>query len=90
MVEFEWDEAKRLSNVEKHGLDFEDAKAMFDGRAFVSLISARNDETRFVTTAELDGLLYTVIWTDRSKAIRIISMRRARDAEEREYRAVHG
>ena len=28
---FEWDEAKRLANIEKHGIDFDDANEMFDG-----------------------------------------------------------
>ena len=28
-MDFEWDEAKRLSNILKHGIDFADAIAMF-------------------------------------------------------------
>jgi uncharacterized DUF497 family protein len=27
----EWDEAKRLENIRRRGLDFEDADLMFDG-----------------------------------------------------------
>lgn len=29
---FEWDEAKRLANIQKHGIDFADVIEMFDGR----------------------------------------------------------
>ncbi|MDP8909407.1 MAG: BrnT family toxin [Chloroflexota bacterium] len=29
--EFEWDAAKRLSNLGKHGIDFLRARAVFDG-----------------------------------------------------------
>jgi uncharacterized DUF497 family protein len=29
---FEWDEAKRRSNVQKHRLDFLDVAEVFDGR----------------------------------------------------------
>jgi len=35
-MEFEWDEAKRLSNLEKHRIDFADVEAIFDGRPVVT------------------------------------------------------
>lgn len=28
-MDFEWDEEKRLANIEKHGIDFVDAVAIF-------------------------------------------------------------
>jgi uncharacterized DUF497 family protein len=90
MIEFEWDEAKRLSNIEKHEVDFEDAAAFFDGRAHVVVASSRNDEPRFAMTTQFNDRLYTVIWTPREGRIRIISIRRAWSAEERAYRQVHG
>ena len=31
VMEYEWDEAKRLSNLRKHGVDFIDIPAVFDG-----------------------------------------------------------
>lgn len=88
--EFEWDEDKRLSNLEKHGVDFLRIRVLFDGRPSVSSISIRNEEPRFTTIGELEQRLYTVIWTERQSAIRLISARRASDAEKREYREVHG
>ncbi len=36
MVKFEWDEDKNESNVEKHGLDFEDASEVFDSPMLVA------------------------------------------------------
>ncbi len=30
-MEFEWDEAKRQSNIEKHGIDFAEAVAIYEG-----------------------------------------------------------
>ena len=33
LMEFTWDEHKRLSNVAKHGLDFEDAHGVFTDEA---------------------------------------------------------
>jgi uncharacterized protein len=50
----------------------------------------RHDEDRVVSIAEIDGKIYTVVWTWRLENRRIISFRRARDAEERAYRNAHG
>ena len=86
---FEWDEAKREINLFKHGVDFRRMRAIFDGRPIVTEESDRDGEERLKTTGELNGRLFTVVWTPRENAIRIISARRARHGEERAYRAVH-
>lgn len=88
-MEFEWDEAKRISNIRKHSLDFQEATELFDGRSKVEAKSAYAHEERFKTTGLLDGELVTVIWTKRAERIRIISARRARDGERRAYRALY-
>jgi uncharacterized protein len=88
-MEFEWDEAKSQSNLEKHGIDFNQSEAMFDGRATVTFPANSVGEARSATTGEIDELLYTAIWTRRGDAIRIISVRRARDAERRKYRSAY-
>ena len=88
-MEFEWDEAKRLSNIEKHGIDFEDATALFDDHSVVERQSAFVHEERFTTTGRLKSELITVIWTRRAERIRIISATRARDGERRAYRALY-
>jgi uncharacterized DUF497 family protein len=41
------------------------------------------------TTCYTDGKSYTVVWTWRDDARRIISFRRARHGEERAYRQAH-
>jgi len=33
---FTWDEAKRLANLRKHGIDFRDAEAIFRGNTFTA------------------------------------------------------
>lgn len=88
--EFEWDEGKRLSNLQKHGVDFDRARSLFDGRATVTGRSVVSVEIRFLTTGKLDDSFVTVVWTRRAGAIRLISARSARDAEKRAYRSVHG
>ena len=87
---FEWDEDKRLTNLAKHGLDFVAVWLVFDGRATITAPSVRSVEARYVTTALIGGKFYTVIWTWRDEARRIISFRRARHGEERAYRQSHG
>jgi uncharacterized DUF497 family protein len=60
---FEWDEAKRATNLVKHNLDFLDVDLLFDGRPSVTASSVYPSEERHVTTAPIDGKYYTVIWT---------------------------
>jgi uncharacterized DUF497 family protein len=49
-MKFEWDENKRLVNLRKHGIDFADARKVFESER-VNFIDDRFDyvELRFVT-----------------------------------------
>jgi hypothetical protein len=88
---FEWDEAKRRSNIEKHGIDFQRAQLVFDSRPRLDIESPRLGEDRLLSIAILNGRLVAVIWVWRGDDVhRIISVRRARGAEERQYRQVFG
>ena len=89
-MEFEWDEAKHQQNLVKYGIDFVDVEELFDGRPVLTRSSHRCGEERFATTGKLKGRFLTVIWTTRGVSIRLISARRARDAEQREYRSLYG
>lgn len=87
---FEWDEIKRLRNIETRGLDFLRACLAFDGRNISTVRSKHPDEERFVSTVLFeDRKFYSVVWTWRGHAQRIISFRRARHGEERAYRQIH-
>jgi uncharacterized DUF497 family protein len=85
LVLFEWDDDKRLSNLAKHRLDFQRATELFDGRLVVEAKTDHPFEVRFKTTGLLDGVFVTAVWTRRDNAIRLISVRRAHDDEERKY-----
>ena len=90
-MRFEWDEAKRLSNIGKHDIDFRDAVEVFDGRRRLDIESQRPGEHRTLSVAFLLDRFVTVTWTLRDDdLIRIISVRRARHAKERQYRHIHG
>jgi uncharacterized DUF497 family protein len=88
-MRFEWDERKRQANLVKHGLDFRRAVQVFDRPSF-TYPSPRQDEERWVTVGEAHGRLVAVVWTWRSGAIRVISIRRARREERRAHRELHG
>ncbi len=53
-MEFEWDEKKRQSNLLKHDIDFLRMKLLFDGRPVAVTTSRHPNESRFLTTAEID------------------------------------
>jgi uncharacterized DUF497 family protein len=82
---FEWNERKNGLNLAKHGIDFEDATAIFYGPVLVRR-SDRNNEERWIALGSLDGKLIAVVFARRADVIRIISARRARKNEEAEYR----
>lgn len=87
---FEWDENKRAANLEKHGLDLIDAASLFDGRPVVTYPSPREEEVRFVTVGIGTEVFVAAVWTERMDAIRLISLRKARDAERKAYRSRFG
>lgn len=83
-VGFEWDESKSEANLAKHGIDFEDAIEIFDGPILLRR-SDRNNEERWVAIGSLRKRSLALIFTRRGNMIRIISARRARKSEERDY-----
>ena len=86
-MEFEWDKAKSQKCFAECGFDFAFAARVFDGR-FVAFEDARRlyGETRKNAIGLIEGLLYTVTFTDRAGACRIISARRASKQERRIWR----
>ena len=85
-MRFIWDEAKRESNLRKHGLDFADAHRVFDG-IVVQQPDTRfhYDEHRHIAVGMLDALVVIVVHVEADETIRIISMRRATRNETNFY-----
>ncbi|MBF8285533.1 MAG: hypothetical protein HW378_4448 [Anaerolineales bacterium] len=85
-MKFEWSETKRLANLKKHGIDFADVPAMFDGDVF-TIQDERFDygETRYITFGLLKFRVIVVAHTDENNIIRIISARKATKDEEKRY-----
>lgn len=89
-MEFEWDENKREANLAKHKLDLLDGVYVFDGRNFYTYPSPRDGEERFVSVACVHDVIIALVWIERVNAVRLISLRRARDEEKRAYHARFG
>ncbi|MDA8253839.1 MAG: BrnT family toxin [Rhodospirillales bacterium] len=89
-MEFEWHEAKRLANIEKHGIDFLDADIVFGGPHLIGPARAVAGEARWMAVGMLDDVYVTVIFTRRGNTIRLISMRSARREERERHQTLFG
>lgn len=86
-MEFEWDEAKNRSNLEKHGVDFADAAAVFADPLHLTMPDDRFSygEQRYIIIGSVDERMHVVVYTVRDEVIRIISARKANMRERSRY-----
>ncbi len=77
-----FDPAKRERVLRERGLDFRQAKEVFDG-PHLTRPDDRLDygELRYISAGKLNSRIVVIVWTPRGKARRIISMRKANDRE---------
>lgn len=79
-LRFEWDEVKAVTNAGKHGVSFEEAASVFlDPLAYTFDDPDHSiGEQRLLTFGlSQSGRLLAVVHTERDRAIRIISARKA-------------
>ena len=82
-MRFSWDERKRRLNLKEHGLDFVDAPRVFEGPTFTFEDDRfAYDEQRFVTLGLLAGIAVSIVHTETSSQIHLISFRKATRDEE--------
>ncbi|HUZ91365.1 MAG TPA: BrnT family toxin [Methylocella sp.] len=89
-MEFEFDEDKRLKNIEKHGIDFLAAKILFDDQHLRMPAKTVDGEQRWLAIGTIDDVYVTAVFAMRGSVIRIISTRRARNDERKKYQEVFG
>ena len=72
-MNFEWDENKNCTNIEKHGLAFHDAQFAFadEKRLILEDIDHSQDEQRYFCIGKINGEIATVRFTFRGNKIRI-------------------
>ena len=82
-MRFSWDERKRRLNLKEHGLDFVDAPRVFEGPTFTFQDDRfAYDDQRFVTLGFLAGMVVSLVHTESSSRIHVISFRKATRNEE--------
>ena len=85
---FEWDAEKAFTNLERHGISFEEASTVFGDPLGRIVDDPRHSvgERRFVLMGRSDQQrLLTVLFTERREVVRIISTRLATRRERRDY-----
>jgi len=84
-MDFEYDPRKSASNKVKHGIDFDEAQALWQDQNLLIVGSRSVDEPRFVAIGRIGTRCWTTVFTIREENIRIISVRRARPEEIERY-----
>ena len=84
-MEFEYDPTKIQANKEKHGIDFDKAQVLWLDEDRVEFPARSETEERRALIALKDAKVWVAFYTMREATIRIISVRRARENEEKTY-----
>ena len=87
---FEWDPKKDAINRKKHGISFEDAKAVFYDEFAILFDDPDHsaDEDRFLIIGEIESEQNCIVshcYRSNDNVIRIISARKATKSEQRIY-----
>ena len=94
MIKFEWNTAKALINIKKHGVSFDEAKSVFFDEFAVQFFDQENstNEDRFLMLGmsnETNLLLVCHCERDDGNTIRVISARKATKNESKNYQRGH-
>jgi uncharacterized DUF497 family protein len=87
-MRFEWNEAKRRSNLRDHGIDFASVeKEKIFAAETVTRLDDRFEygEIRFLTFGLLKGEVVSISHTETDEVVRLISVRKASKNEEDIY-----
>ena len=91
-IHFEWDQAKAISNLRKHGVSFEEASEVFRDPLAITLYDRKHshEEERWITLGQVGGRRIVVAihtWKESENTIlvRIISARQATAHEAKTY-----
>lgn len=89
-MKYEWSSSKNTSNMKKHALNFEDVHLVFQGATITFMDGRKNyGKIRYITLGKLLGRVVVIAHTQREHAVRIISMRKANEKEQKIYQERH-
>ena len=87
-MDYEWDPAKSETNLNKHGISFDEARYIFDGPT-LTRIDDREDygEQRYISLGSISREeTFVVVHTEPENRVRLISARKANRIERKVYR----
>lgn len=85
-MNIEYDPEKRNKTLTERGLDFAHAASVFAGKHFTAEDTRQlYSEPRYITVGKLKERIVILVWTPRSNARRIISMRKANEREQAKF-----
>jgi uncharacterized DUF497 family protein len=87
-LEFEWDKDKAALNKKKHKITFEEAATVFGdplAAVFDDPVHSQEEHREILIGHSARNRLLIISFTERGKAIRIISARRANQQERKDY-----
>ena len=87
-VEFEWDDEKAESNLEKHGVTFEEGATIFNDPLIVTIPDPAHSiiEERYISLGiSIQTRLLLVVHAELGERNRLISCRKATIAEKKAY-----
>jgi len=85
MKDFEYDDHKSQANLEKHGIDFEAAKELWDDPDLLEFPAKSDNEPRFLVIGRIATKHWSAVVTYRNERVRLISVRRSRPKEVELY-----
>jgi uncharacterized DUF497 family protein len=88
MLIFEWDFKKAKTNIEKHGVSFEEASTAFRDPLSLTIddpLHSRDEERLVLIGISYNNHLLVIVHTERGDNIRIISARKATKKERKYY-----
>jgi uncharacterized DUF497 family protein len=87
-IEFEWDEQKFTSNLNKHGIDLNEAVTIWGDLTSLELHDHLHsvEEERWIRIGFSNaGTLLVATYTERETRLRLISARKATQSEAKQY-----
>jgi len=81
MTSFEFDEIKSHANLLKHGINFVDAKQLWNDPMLLEIPAKTEDEPRFLIIGLINRKHWSAVITYRDSNVRLISVRRSRTEE---------
>jgi len=77
----EFDNQKSIANKKKHGIDFVEARSLWEDPDLIEIPAKTSDEPRFLVVGRISNKHWSGVITYREEKTGIISIRRSRPEE---------